>query len=94
MIGLKKIPQNKFGKIIILLYLCLTLKQKDMEYKVLTSSSPEGLNEKVNKYINEGFVPVGSHQVVTQREVNRYSGSQHMDTLITQEYSQTLIKND
>jgi hypothetical protein len=77
-----------------MLYLCLTLKQKDMEYKVLTSSSPEGLTEKVNKYINEGFIPVGSHQVVTQREVNRYSGSQHMDTLITQEYSQTLIKQD
>jgi len=63
-----------------------------MEYKVITSSSPEGLNEKVNMYINEGFIPVGSHQVVVQREVNRYSGSQHQDTLVTQEYSQTLIK--
>jgi hypothetical protein len=65
-----------------------------MEYKVITSSSPEGLNEKVNKYINEGFIPVGSHCVVTQREVNRYSGSQHMDTLVTQEYSQTLIREN
>ncbi len=94
MIVQEKILQNKFDKIILLFYLCPTLKQKDMEYKVLTSSSPEGLTEKVNKYINEGFIPVGSHQVVTQREVNRYSGSQHMDTLITQEYSQTLIKQD
>lgn len=65
-----------------------------MEYKVITSSSPEGLNEKVNMFINEGFVPVGSHQVTIQRELNRYSGSQHMDTLVTQEYSQTLIKNN
>lgn len=65
-----------------------------MEYKIITSSSPEGLNEKVNKYINEGFIPVGSHQVSIQREQNRYSGTQHMDTLVTQEYSQTLIKKD
>jgi myo-inositol catabolism protein IolC len=63
-----------------------------MKYKIITSSSPEGLNEKVNKCINEGFIPVGSHQVSIQREVNRYSGSQHMDTLVTQEYSQTLIR--
>lgn len=65
-----------------------------MEYKVITSSSPEGLNEKVNRYINEGFVPVGSHQVVIHREQNRYSGQQHMDTIVTHEYSQTLIKNN
>jgi hypothetical protein len=92
MIGLEKILQNKFGKIIILLYLCLTLKQKDMEYKVLTSSSPEGLTEKINNLIKNGWKPMGSHQVVEQHRQNRYSGLQHQDTLIKHEYSISMVK--
>jgi len=92
MIGLKKILQNKFGKIILLFYLCLTLKQKDMEYKVLTSSSPEGLTEKINNLIKDGWKPMGSHQVVEQHRQNRYSGLQHQDTLIKHEYSISMVK--
>lgn len=73
-------------------YLCLTLKQKDMEYKVLTSSSPEGLTEKINNLIKDGWKPMGSHQVVEQHRQNRYSGSQHQDTLIKHEYSISMVK--
>jgi hypothetical protein len=91
MIG-RKIPQNKFGRIILMLYLCPTLKQKDMEYKVLTSSSPEGLTEKINNLIEDGWKPTGSHQVVEQHRQNRYSGSQHQDTLIKHEYSISMVK--
>ncbi len=65
-----------------------------MEYKVIYGESPSELSSKVNQYINEGFEPVGSHQVVVLREQNRYSGTQHMDTLHKLEYSQTMIKNN
>jgi hypothetical protein len=75
-----------------MLYLCLTLKQKDMEYKVLTSSSPEGLTEKINNLIKDGWKPMGSHQVVEQHRQNRYSGLQHQDTLIKHEYSISMVK--
>ena len=50
-----------------------------MEYKVITSSSPEGLNEKINNLIKDGWKPTGSHQVVEQHRQNRYSGIQHQD---------------
>ena len=63
-----------------------------MEYKVLTSSSPEGLTEKINNLIKNGWKPMGSHQVVEQHRQNRYSGSQHQDTLIKHEYSISMIK--
>ena len=65
-----------------------------MEYKVIYGDSPSELSSKVNQYINEGWKLLGSHQVVIRREQNRYSGSQHMDTLYQLEYSQTIIKNN
>ena len=65
-----------------------------MEYKVIYGDSPSELSSKVNQYINEGWKLLGSHQVVVRREQNRYSGSQHMDTLYQLEYSQTIIKNN
>jgi hypothetical protein len=63
-----------------------------MEYKILSSSSPEGLTEKINNLIKDGWKPMGSHQVVEQHRQNRYSGSQHNDTLIKHEYSITMVK--
>jgi methylaspartate ammonia-lyase len=63
-----------------------------MEYKVITSSSPEGLNEKINNLIKDGWKPMGSHQVVEQHRQNRYSGMQHQDTLIKHEYSISMVK--
>ena len=63
-----------------------------MEYKIVSASSPEGLSNKVNMFISEGWTPIGSHCVVEEHRQNRYSGSQHMDTTIKVEYSQTIIK--
>ena len=63
-----------------------------MEYKIVYSSSPSGLSEKVNNLINEGWKPIGGHSVVELHRQNRFSGSQHMDTRIESEYSQTMIK--
>ena len=63
-----------------------------MEYKIVYGDSPSDINTKVNEMITEGWEPIGSHQVVVRREQNRYSGSQHMDTLNQLEYTQTMVK--
>jgi hypothetical protein len=63
-----------------------------MEYKIVSSSSPEGLSVIVTNNINEGWTPVGSHQVVVLHSQNRFSGSQHMDTKHETEYSQTMVR--
>lgn len=63
-----------------------------MDYKIVSSRSPEELTRKVNELIQEGWKPFGSHSVVEIHRQNRYSGMQHMDTRIEVEYSQTLIK--
>jgi len=65
-----------------------------MEYKIVNGGSPSELTTKVNEKIKEGWELIGSHQVVIHKEQNRYSGSQHMDTLNQLEYSQTMIKKD
>lgn len=63
-----------------------------MDYKIVTSTHSDGLTSKVKKMIEEGWKPIGGHSVVEEHRQNRYSGSQHMDTIIKTEYSQTLIK--
>lgn len=63
-----------------------------MEQKIITSHSASGLNEQMKKLIEEGWKPLGSHQVVEVHYQNRYAGSQHMDTRIESEYSQTMVK--
>jgi hypothetical protein len=65
-----------------------------MTYKVIASSSPEGLTIAVNNAINEGWKPLGSHHVVTEHSQNRFAGMQHKDTIHKLEYSQTMIKED
>jgi hypothetical protein len=65
-----------------------------MEYRILTSGSPSGLSTKVGEFIKDGWRPVGGHQVIEIHRQNRYSGSQHMDTRIKVEYSQTMIKDN
>ena len=67
-------------------------KHKPMDYKVIYSSSPEDLTRKVKELILECWKPVGGHSVVETHRQNRYSGSQHMDTQIQSEYSQTMTK--
>jgi hypothetical protein len=69
-------------------------KKKNMDYKIVTSSNPNTLTEKVGLFINEGWEPVGSHQVVVTHSQNRFRGNQQMDTLHQTEYSQTLIKRN
>jgi hypothetical protein len=61
-------------------------------FKIITSGNPSDLNSTINNYISEGWKVVGSHQVVVTRSQNRYSGSQHMDTLNHVEYSVSLSK--
>jgi hypothetical protein len=63
-----------------------------MDYKIIRSSTVDVLNEKVNDLISNGYEPIGSHQVVIIKSQNRYSGTQHIDTINTIEYSQTVKK--
>ena len=63
-----------------------------MEYKILTSSSPDELTRRVNELIKDGWKPVGGHSVVVTHSQNRFSGTQHMDTRHQTEYSQTIVK--
>ncbi len=59
---------------------------------VINGHSVQDLTRRVNEHIKEGWTPIGSHQVVESHRQNRYSGTQHMDTRIEHDYSQTLIK--
>ena len=63
-----------------------------MNYIVVSGHSPQDLTKKISEKIQEGWTPIGSHQVVESHRQNRYSGQQWMDTRIEHEYSQTLIK--
>ena len=65
-----------------------------MDYKVVSESSPEGLTSKVKKMIEDGWEPIGGHTVNELRRYNRYSGTQHRDTIVECEFSQTMIKKD
>jgi hypothetical protein len=65
-----------------------------VKYRIVSSSSPEGLQNKVNELIEEGFTPTGGLNVNIIRQQNRYSGSQHMDTINSLEYVQSLVKNE
>lgn len=63
-----------------------------MEYKVVISHTSQDLTNKVKGYIQDGWKPIGSHQVVIIHEQKRFRGDQHVDTLNEPEYSQTIIK--
>ena len=67
-------------------------KSNQMEYKIVSSHSPQGLSNTINLLINEGWEPKGSHQVIVIHSQNRFSGSQHMDTKHETEYTQTMTK--
>ena len=64
-----------------------------MEQVILTATSPRILEKKIQEHIGEGFVPVGSHKVVTIYSQNKFSGSQHMATQHDLEYSQSMVRN-
>ena len=63
-----------------------------MEQKVIVSKSASGLNSKIEEMRADGWEPLGSHQVVTVHQQNRFSGTQHKDTIIENQYSQTMVK--
>lgn len=62
-----------------------------MKVTILIDPTISGLNSKINELLADGWEPLGGHQVITRRNVNRYSGTQHMDTLFSIEYSITMI---
>jgi hypothetical protein len=62
-----------------------------MDYKVIVSHSGEDLTRKVKESMELGWIPQGSHQVVVKHSQNRFSGTQHRDTINEMEYTQTMI---
>ena len=62
-----------------------------MEFKILTAGTVHELNKTIERFINDGWEVVGSHQVVVIHEQNRFAGMQHKDTIIEREYSLSLI---
>lgn len=60
---------------------------------ILTATSTSQLEEKISKHLQEGFTPVGSHQVVTSHVQKRFAGNIHRDSIYTSEYSITMISN-
>ena len=63
-----------------------------MKYKIVTNRNASGLTNTVKELIADGWKPKGSHRVVETRRENRFAGAQVHSTIITVEYSQTLIK--
>jgi hypothetical protein len=61
-----------------------------MKIKIISASSPERLTTMIEEYIAQGWEPVGSHSAVMLHSQNRYSGTQHMDTIHKTEYSMTM----
>jgi hypothetical protein len=65
-----------------------------MEKKVITADSASELNKKIQKYAEEGWEAIGSHNVVEIHHQNRFRGSELVDTIIKSEYSITIYKGD
>lgn len=63
-----------------------------MEQIILTAGSASELNTKIKQMIEQGWEPIGPHQVVEVHHQLRYSGMQHKDTHVQSEYSQTVKK--
>ncbi len=65
-----------------------------MEVMIISSSSVDGLNTKINTNLQNGWKPLGSHQVVRSHSQNRFRGDQLADTIHQSVYSITMIKEE
>jgi hypothetical protein len=63
-----------------------------MEVMIISSSSVDGLNTKINTNLQNGWKPMGSHQVVRSHSQNRFRGDQLADTIHQSVYSITMVK--
>jgi hypothetical protein len=68
------------------------MSDSKIEYKLFVSKNPSIFTQGINEYIQDGWEPVGSHQVVVLKTTNRFAGSQLRDSFNDVEYSQTLIR--
>ena len=64
-----------------------------MDYKIVISSSTEGLEKKVKSLIEEGYVPTGGMMSYITKSKNRFRGNQHVDTINSVEYIQSVTKS-
>ncbi len=61
-----------------------------MEWQIITARHALSLSNKILTLIEEGWEPIGNHQVVIIHSQNRYTGNMHIDTKHESEYSQTM----
>jgi len=64
-----------------------------MEVIIVSSSSIDGLNTKISANLQNGWKPLGSHQVARSLSQNRFRGDQLVDTIHNAVYSITMIKD-
>lgn len=67
-------------------------EQESMDYKIITANSTEKLQKKVQEYLDEKWTLVGGLHACRIHVQNRFSGTQHMDSLYEYEYSQGICK--
>ena len=65
-----------------------------IQYKVVISHSADELTRKVTEMVQDGWEPIGAHQVQVRHQQNRFRGQQHVDTLNDLEYTQTMLKKE
>lgn len=65
-----------------------------MKVNIITAGSSSELNRKIAINIDNGWKVRGSHKVIVVHTQNRFSGTQHMDSLHQREYSITIIKKE
>jgi hypothetical protein len=62
---------------------------KIIQQVIATSTSANGLSDRIAIYIGEGFVPLGSHTVITTMINIERAGTVHR---YTNQYSQTMVR--
>jgi len=62
-----------------------------MDFVILKAWSVEKLNSKIKDYINKGYKPVGSHQVVKTFKQNVFAGNMHKHSTYDLEYSISML---
>jgi len=63
-----------------------------MKQKIITARTARELNSKMQKEMEDGWEPLGSHQVAVVEEYAQYAGNQYRRTIRENEFSQTMVK--
>lgn len=68
--------------------------KKVIDNEIIIVSSASELRSKIKAMMAKGWVPVGSHHVVTVNETARIAGNQHKGTIYEHEYTQSMERTE